>query len=150
MKGWRERAADIFTKHGEIAAKMKSAPGPLGFSQSRHGRPKTATQPQPNDAKWAQASVQSHLLLLFYSRDRCAIKQDYCLQPKVATEGLEVVLYVAGRVAKRVEDALPFIPVRSDGRDECVQPFRYFIRHGGDFAGWNRRRKRQHVPAVLF
>ena len=32
MKGWRERAADIFTKHGEIAAKMKSAPGPLMFS----------------------------------------------------------------------------------------------------------------------
>ena len=28
MKGWRERAADIFAKHGEIAAKMKSAPGP--------------------------------------------------------------------------------------------------------------------------
>ncbi len=32
MKGWRERAADIFAKHGEIAAKMKSAPGPLEFS----------------------------------------------------------------------------------------------------------------------
>ena len=29
MKGWRERAADIFTKHGEIEAKMKSAPGPV-------------------------------------------------------------------------------------------------------------------------
>ena len=29
MKGWREGAADIFTKHGEIAAKMKSAPGPV-------------------------------------------------------------------------------------------------------------------------
>ena len=28
MKGWRERAADIFAKHGEIAAKMKPAPGP--------------------------------------------------------------------------------------------------------------------------
>ena len=28
MKGWRERAADIFAKHGEIAAKKKSAPGP--------------------------------------------------------------------------------------------------------------------------
>ena len=28
MKGWREYAADIFTKHGKIAAKMKSAPGP--------------------------------------------------------------------------------------------------------------------------
>ena len=28
MKGWRERATDIFTKHGKIAAKMKSAPGP--------------------------------------------------------------------------------------------------------------------------
>ena len=28
MKGWRERAADIFAKHGKIAAKMKSAPGP--------------------------------------------------------------------------------------------------------------------------
>ena len=28
MKGWRKRAADIFAKHGEIAAKMKSAPGP--------------------------------------------------------------------------------------------------------------------------
>ena len=27
MKGWRERAADIFAKHGEIAAKMKSASG---------------------------------------------------------------------------------------------------------------------------
>ena len=27
MKGWRERAADIFTKHGKIAEKMKSAPG---------------------------------------------------------------------------------------------------------------------------
>ena len=29
MKGWREHAADIFTKHGEIEAKMKSAPGPV-------------------------------------------------------------------------------------------------------------------------
>ena len=28
MKGWRERAADIFTNRGEIAAKMKSALGP--------------------------------------------------------------------------------------------------------------------------
>ena len=28
MKGWREGAADIFAKHGEIAAKTKSAPGP--------------------------------------------------------------------------------------------------------------------------
>ena len=28
MNGWRERAADIFTKYREIAAKMKSAPGP--------------------------------------------------------------------------------------------------------------------------
>ena len=40
MKGWRERAADIFTKHGEIAAKMKSAPGPgttdLGYSTTPH------------------------------------------------------------------------------------------------------------------
>ena len=32
MNGWREYAADIFTKHGEIAAKMKSAPGPHGFA----------------------------------------------------------------------------------------------------------------------
>ena len=31
MKGWRERAADIFAKHCEIAEKMKSAPGPLGL-----------------------------------------------------------------------------------------------------------------------
>ena len=71
------------------------------------------------------------------------------LQPKVATEGKEVVLHVAGRVAERVEDALPFVSVRFDGRDERAQPFRYFIRHGGDFSGWYRRRKRQHVPAVL-
>ena len=28
MKGWRERAADVFTKHREIASRMKSAPGP--------------------------------------------------------------------------------------------------------------------------
>ena len=28
MKGWRERASDIFAKHGEIASRMKSAPGP--------------------------------------------------------------------------------------------------------------------------
>ena len=27
MKGWRERAADIFAKHGKIAANMKSAQG---------------------------------------------------------------------------------------------------------------------------
>ena len=33
MKGWRERAADIFIKHGGIAAKMKSASRPLGFSK---------------------------------------------------------------------------------------------------------------------
>ena len=33
MKGWRGRAADIFAKHGKIAAKMKSAPGP-GTSDS--------------------------------------------------------------------------------------------------------------------
>ena len=40
MKGWRGRAADIFAKHGEIAAKMKSAPGPgttdLGYSTTPH------------------------------------------------------------------------------------------------------------------
>ena len=37
MKGWREHAADIFAKHGEIAAKMKSAPGPVpsDFQQSQ-------------------------------------------------------------------------------------------------------------------
>ena len=29
MKGWRERAADIFAKQREMAAKMKSAPGPV-------------------------------------------------------------------------------------------------------------------------
>ena len=29
MKGWRERTAGIFTKHSAIAAKMKSAPGPV-------------------------------------------------------------------------------------------------------------------------
>ena len=40
------------------------------------------------------------------------------LQPKVATEGKEVVLHVACRVTERVEDALPFVPVRFDGRDE--------------------------------
>ena len=34
MKGWRERVADIFTKRGEIAAKMKSASGPLRFPAS--------------------------------------------------------------------------------------------------------------------
>ena len=28
MKGWREHAADIFAKHGEIASKMKFAPEP--------------------------------------------------------------------------------------------------------------------------
>ena len=32
MNVWRGRAADIFANHGEIAAKMKSALGPLGFS----------------------------------------------------------------------------------------------------------------------
>jgi len=37
MKGWRERVADIFTKHGKIAAKMKSAPGP-GPSDSMRRR----------------------------------------------------------------------------------------------------------------
>ena len=26
MKGWRERAADVFAEQGSIAAKMKSAP----------------------------------------------------------------------------------------------------------------------------
>ena len=29
MKGWRGRAADVFTDQGEIEAKMKSAPGPV-------------------------------------------------------------------------------------------------------------------------
>ena len=29
MKGWRERAADIFAKQGSIAVKMKFASGPL-------------------------------------------------------------------------------------------------------------------------
>ena len=28
MKGWRERAADVFAEQGSIAAKMKSAQGP--------------------------------------------------------------------------------------------------------------------------
>ena len=38
MKGWREHAADIFTKHGIIAAKMKSAlgPGPLDYWDNGH------------------------------------------------------------------------------------------------------------------
>ena len=29
MKGWRERAADVFTEQGSIAANMKSVPGPV-------------------------------------------------------------------------------------------------------------------------
>ena len=35
MKGWRERAADVFTAQASIATKMKSAPGacPLGFAK---------------------------------------------------------------------------------------------------------------------
>ena len=37
MKGWRERAADIFAKHGEIAAEMKSAPGPTDLRADRCG-----------------------------------------------------------------------------------------------------------------
>ena len=37
MKGWRERAADIFTKQREIAAKMKSAPGPVPSDYPRIG-----------------------------------------------------------------------------------------------------------------
>ena len=32
MKGWRERAADVFTKHGESAAKMKFVPRPCPSS----------------------------------------------------------------------------------------------------------------------
>ena len=35
MKGWREHAADIFAKHGEIAAKMKSATGPVWYYIAR-------------------------------------------------------------------------------------------------------------------
>ena len=42
MKGWRERAADIFAEHREIAAKMKSVPGPphvfLGLSPQEKWR----------------------------------------------------------------------------------------------------------------
>ena len=37
------------------------------------------------------------------------------LQPKVATEGKEVVLHVAGRVTERVENVLPFVSVSFDG-----------------------------------
>ena len=47
MKGWRERAADIFAKHGEIAAKMKSAPGPLGFLPSAATRTVILFPPTP-------------------------------------------------------------------------------------------------------
>ena len=40
MNGWRERAADVFTEPGKIAAKMKSATGPgttdLGYSTTPH------------------------------------------------------------------------------------------------------------------
>ena len=37
MKGWRERAADVFADHGENAANMKFAPGPgtLDLRQSQ-------------------------------------------------------------------------------------------------------------------
>ena len=35
MKGWREHAADIFTKHGEIAAKKKFDSGPQRFQTER-------------------------------------------------------------------------------------------------------------------
>ena len=42
MKGWRECAADIFAKHGEIAAKTKSAsglgPSDLFFDEARGTR----------------------------------------------------------------------------------------------------------------
>ena len=38
MKGWRERAADVFAKHGEIAAKMKFASGPGPSDLQRDGR----------------------------------------------------------------------------------------------------------------
>jgi len=37
MNGWRERAADVFAKHGEIASKMKSALG-SGPSDSQTGK----------------------------------------------------------------------------------------------------------------
>ena len=40
MKGWRERAADVFTKHGEIEAKMKSAPGPTDSRLLHHSLPR--------------------------------------------------------------------------------------------------------------
>ena len=39
MRGWRERAADIFAKHGEIESKMKFAPEPRipkGVGTSSH------------------------------------------------------------------------------------------------------------------
>ena len=35
MKDWRGRAADVFTDQGEIAAKMKSAPGPVWYYIAR-------------------------------------------------------------------------------------------------------------------
>ena len=58
MKGWRGRAADVFTDQGEIAAKMKSAPGPgttdLGYSTTPHPtkgvRPR-ARSPEPRNAR---------------------------------------------------------------------------------------------------
>ena len=55
MKGWRERAADIFTKQGEIAAKMKSAPGPVPSDCSEntppcilHAYSTNGTRPEPH------------------------------------------------------------------------------------------------------
>ena len=59
-KGWRECAADIFAKHGEIAAKMKPAPGPtdslrleyayLMTCAWRHGRIAATTRSTPRNS----------------------------------------------------------------------------------------------------
>ena len=60
MKGWCERAADIFAKHGEIAAKMKSAPVPSDFPTMRKmlsllnriaRDPNFTPQPEPESTK---------------------------------------------------------------------------------------------------
>ena len=94
MKGWRERAADIFAKHGEIAAKMKSAPGPgttdLGYSTTPHPtkgvRPRARYAGAAGEVRGGLASGRSTSLSIYAAkwynmrrlRETCNERSDSC------------------------------------------------------------------------
>ena len=79
FKGWRERAADIFAKQGEIAAKMKSAPGPgttdLGYSTTPH--PTKGVRPRARYKPMIERERRAYRNTIDSLRDSLMIEQHY-------------------------------------------------------------------------